>query len=115
MQQADWIGCHCHWHGADDLLSEEGGLLYRLYRDEWPGKLLLITEFSNPSPYVSAQAKGAQVAEFLNVIEQGGDVGAVFGFVVSAERNYLYERWRTEDGTLTPIAKAVAARRAQAG
>lgn len=114
VQQADWIGCHCHWHGADDLLSEEGGLLYRLYRDEWPGKLLLITEFSNPSPYVSAQAKGEQVAEFLNLIEQSGDVGAAFGFVVSAAQNYPYEQWRTEDGALTPIARAVAARRAQA-
>lgn len=113
VAQADWIGCHCHWRGEDDLLTEDGGLSYRLYRDEWPGKLLLITEFSNPAPHVSLRAKGQQVAEFLNTVEQGGDAGAAFGFVVSSQRNYSTERWRTEDGDLTAIAEAVAARRGQ--
>jgi hypothetical protein len=62
IRQADWIGCHCFWHDEASMFAPDGGLGYKTYRDEWPEKLLLITEFSNTSPDVSPEVKGRQYA-----------------------------------------------------
>lgn len=109
IAQADWIGCHCYWQTEDEMLSEDGGLAYRLYRDEWPDKLLLITAFSNPAPDVSAGDKGGQYARFLSQASSEPGVGAAFGFVVSSVEGYAYEQWRAADGTPSAIVDALAA------
>jgi len=104
---ADWIGCHCHWQTQQELDDTASGRVYTLYREEWPGRLLLITEFSNPSPDVTAKTKAAQYAQFVRDVRSRGDIGAAFGFVVSAAHNYPFERWRSEAGEMSPIVEAV--------
>lgn len=104
---ADWIGCHCHWQTEQEMGDDSRGRAYTLYRDEWPDRLLLITEFSNPSPDATTKTKAAQYAQYLREVGSRGDIGAAFGFVVSAASNYPFEHWRSEDGEMSPVVGAV--------
>lgn len=108
-RQADWIGCHCYWEEEDDLLSEAGGGNYRTYQSEWPEKLLLITEFSNPSGEVAALEKGRQYARYFAHLREDTSVGAAFGFAISAAQHYTDEVWRLENGRLSDIARGMIA------
>nr|MBN1228786.1 M23 family metallopeptidase [Anaerolineae bacterium] len=108
--QADWIGCQCYWGDESGLFAESGGLSYEMYRDRWPDKLLLITEFSNPSPHVGAQLKGAQYLQYYRHLRETAGVGGAFSHVLSSPRRYHHEVWRTEDGGPTGIVAAIASR-----
>lgn len=108
--QADWIGCHCYWHDEASMLSTEGGLGYQLYREEWPEKLLLITEFSNPAAGVDPGKKGKQYLDYYAYLRNQPGIGAAFAFAASASANHSCETWRSEDGRLLPIASIVGAR-----
>ncbi|NDJ36977.1 MAG: hypothetical protein GYB64_20180, partial [Chloroflexi bacterium] len=110
VRQADWIGCHCYWRTEADLLSEHGGLGYRYYREEYPDRLLFITEFSNPAAEVGWTTKGDQYRRYYEHLRSQPGVGAAFSFVVSASANFPHEVWRREDGSLTGIAHAVRSR-----
>jgi murein DD-endopeptidase MepM/ murein hydrolase activator NlpD len=110
VAQADWIGCHCHWHDEDAMLSLDGGLGYQFYRDTWPDKLLLITEFSNPAPDVDWFTKANQYVKYYRHLRDRPGVGAAFAFVVSASANYPYETWRDESGQSTPVAGVIGSR-----
>jgi hypothetical protein len=110
VAQADWIGCHCHWEDENQMLSENGGLNYRSYRQQWPDKLLLITEFSNTSPTVDTSFKAAQYLKYYRHLSRVSGVGAAFAFVVSALIGYSAEVWRDEQGRSTPVAGVIGGR-----
>jgi hypothetical protein len=107
VRQADWVGCHCYWEGEADLYSEAGGGNFRFYQSEWPDKLLLITEFSNPARWVDGLEKGRQYARYFEYLREETSVGAAFGFVISSAEHYADEVWRLEDGRLSDIARGV--------
>ncbi len=110
MQHADWLGCHCFWENDAEMFSEDAGLAYKYYVNHWPDKLLLITEFSNPSPRTNAQIKGSQYLQYFNLLQREPGVGAAFAFAVSAPAHYDTEVWRDESGRVTPIVAAVSSR-----
>jgi Peptidase family M23 len=110
IRQADWLGCHCFWQDEDGMFALDGGLGYKHYRDEWPEKLLLITEFSNTSADVESQSKGHQYARYYQLLRDQPGIGAAFAFAVSAPTGYAHEVWRSEDGKLAPIAYEVSRR-----
>lgn len=110
VRQADWIGCHCFWQDEAGMYALDGGLGYKLYQDEWPGKLVIITEFSNTSPDISLAVKGQQYATYYQLLRSQPAIGAAFAFVVSSGTGYQSEVWRTEDGQLTPIPQDVGRR-----
>ena len=107
---ADWVGCHCYWQDEASLRQPVGGLGYEDYRRRFPDKLLFITEFSNTSPTVDAQSKGAQYVEFYRRLRVAPGIGAAFAFVVSASANFPHEVWRAEDGRATAVPALVGKR-----
>src|SRR5574341_144158 len=110
VAQADWIGCHCHWEDESQMLSEIGGLSYRYYRQQWPDKLLLITEFSNTSSTVDISIKAGQYLKYYRHLNRVPGVGAAFAFAVSATAGYSAEVWRDEQGRSTPVAGVIGGR-----
>ncbi len=110
VQFADWIGCHCYWENDAEMFSREAGLAYKLYLDEWPDKLVLITEFSNPSPSISPHVKGTQYLQYFSHLRNEKGVGAAFAFAVSAVKGHQSEVWRGENGRATPIVAAIGSR-----
>ncbi|NDJ54059.1 MAG: M23 family metallopeptidase [Chloroflexi bacterium] len=110
VAQADWIGVNAYWTSEEEMLSERGGLVYKWYRSEWPDKLLLITEFSNPAETVEWSVKGRQILRFYQHLRLQPGVGAAFAFTLSAPHGYNNEVWRFENGEINAIPAIVAGR-----
>ncbi len=64
VHNADWIGVHCYWLNGYGITSLADGGYWKYYQKEYPGKLLLITEFSNPSKQVPKNTKAEQYVVF---------------------------------------------------
>jgi murein DD-endopeptidase MepM/ murein hydrolase activator NlpD len=107
---ADWVGVHCYWVSEADMNSTAGGLGFADYRARFPGKLLFITEFSNPTPDTDKPTKGGQYQRYYKLVRALPGVGAAFSFVVSASNGYGAETWRDESGAPTQIPSLVGAR-----
>ena len=110
ISHADWIGCHCYWDSDAAMFARDKGMIWQHYLDEWPDKLLLITEFSNPASNISPQVKGNQYVQYYNYLRRQAGVGAAFAFAVSAAQHYEAEAWRSEAGRPTSIVTAISAR-----
>ncbi len=108
---ADWIGVHCYWMSEQEMNTAAGGLNFAEYRSRFPGKLLFITEFSNPDAGTDKQTKGHQYQRYYQIVRAVPGLGAAFSFVVSASSgSFAAETWRNEDGTVTQIPGVVGAR-----
>ena len=92
------------------MFSRSAALSYQHYREEWPTKQFLITEFSNTSSTVSPVAKGGEYVRFYRHLSEEQGVSAAFASCSSALTNYEPEVWRREDGSSTGIAELVGAR-----
>ncbi len=110
VDQADWIGCHCYWQDEETMMAVDGGLGYQYYRQLWPGKLLLITEFCNPSPSADPATKAGQYIRYMSHLRQQERIGAAFCSTLSASAGFRNEVWRTEEGKLTPIPGIIGER-----
>ena len=110
VDQADWIGCHCYWQDEAQMFSAAHGLLYRAYRERWPRKLLMITEFSNNALGVDMRTKGNQYLKYYRHLREQPGVGAAFAFVSSAPTGYATEAWRDESGQPSAIPSLIGSR-----
>ncbi len=111
VRGSDFVCCHCYWINDADQLSATGGLVYEEYRRRYPGKLLFITEFSNPTDNTSIQLKGTQYVNYYKRLRNVAGVGAAFSFVLSASSGFPTEVWRLEDGGLTATIRSTPSRR----
>ncbi len=86
---ADWIGVHCYWQQPAHqppfpIDGDNAGFYWRAkFRPRFPGKMLMITEFSNNSPAVSPADKGAQYAQYYKTLRNEPNIGAAFSFALS--------------------------------
>jgi hypothetical protein len=110
VDQADWIGCHCYWQDEAQMFSNDQGLLYRAYRERWPRKLIMITEFSNNASGVDMHTKGTQYLKYYRHLREQPGVGAAFAFVASAAAGYSTEVWRDEAGQPNAIPGIIGSR-----
>ncbi len=110
VQAADFLCIHCYWRDEAEMNALSGGQGWREYRRRFPEKLLFITEFSNPTPHTSLEAKGEQYARYYQMLRGEPGLGAAFAFVSSASADFPHEAWRDERGVLTPIVAAVGRR-----
>ena len=108
--QADWIGCHCFWQDDAGMMALDGGLGYKMLRDEWPSMPVLITEFSNVSPDLPPEEKGRQYARYYQLLHDQPGIRAAFASIVSAQTGFTHEVWRSETGVQSPIVTEVARR-----
>jgi hypothetical protein len=67
----------------------------RAYCDRFPNKLILVTEFSNPSPNVHKDIKGREYVQFYTEArELPPNLGALFAFALSASGEFEHETWK---------------------
>lgn len=113
VTSADWIGCHCYWASESTMFDPAAGGNYVNYTQRYPGKLIYITEFSNPTPGIPKSVKGNQYVKYYQSVRR---VEAAISFVSSSPLNsdgnasFPNETWSNEDGTLTEIPGIVGRR-----
>lgn len=110
LQEADWIGVHCYWTDAEDMLRETGGRVFVRYLTEFPSKPLLITEFSNPAGR-DLREKGYQYAAYYKLLQGYPEICAAFGFAISGP-GWEREAWVGEDGRPTEIVSVLSSTKA---
>lgn len=88
VDSADWLGVICHWMDEAEMLSVTGGRRYFHYRERFPDKLLMISEFNNPSSEVTRQKKAAQYKQYFRMIRSEDNVAAAFVFPLAASEGY---------------------------
>jgi hypothetical protein len=110
VQEADWVGVNCYWSDPAGMGALDGGLLVEEYRLLFPGKLLFVTEFGNPSPGVAAQVKGRQYLEYYRSLRHCPGIGVAFAYALSARSGHAGIVWRGEGGGASEIPGIVGAR-----
>ena len=88
IAQCDWIGVHSYWQQPANqppwpIDGLNAGAFWRTYRDRFPDKLLMITEFSNNSKDVSDSDKGNQYVQYYRMLRAEPNVGAAFAFALN--------------------------------
>jgi murein DD-endopeptidase MepM/ murein hydrolase activator NlpD len=101
VQNADWVGLNCYWTDQASLKERKKGRAFEVYRDRFPGKLLMITEFCNPIQSIDERTKADQYAEFYRMVRYQPGIAAAFAYALSAVRDHDAIVWRSEisDGT----------------
>lgn len=84
VTSADFVGLHAYFGSMDEVRTGATQLV-RDYRQQFPDKLLFVTEYSNPLPHVPPTEKGHQNKEFLRLIDDIPGVGAAYLFLVSGD------------------------------
>ena len=109
IEAADFLCVHAYYISMDEV-SSNAIKLVKAYRRDWPDKLIFVSEFSNPDPFIqnSAMQKGEQARAFMQQCQKIPGIGGAYYFIVSGpgwERQAL----RREDGTSTGIVEAMFA------
>ena len=99
-KRADFICAHSYFTSDADMDSLDGGQWYKRYDTQ--GKLLMLTEFSNPSKDTPKSIKGAQYNSYVQKLE---GVHSCYCFVATASGGFDSETWSG-----SPIATIVGKR-----
>ncbi len=110
VQNADWVGVNCYWTDQTSLKDPNKGRAFDAYRDKFPGKLLMITEFCNPIQSVAERTKVEQYLEFYRMVRSQPGIAAAFAFALSAGRGHDAIVWRSEISDGNDIAELIGKR-----
>ena len=119
IAQCDWVGIHCYWQddgaGHWQMQNDDGGMYWRGFRQRYPDKLLMITEFSNNNREMPHVNKGQQYARYYQLLRNEPNLGAAFAFALSwPGQDNNREGWISDNET-TPISGTLSALLAQPG
>ncbi len=110
IQFADWVGVNCYWTDQASLRDRNKGRVFEVYRDRFPDKLLMITEFCNPIQGVADHTKARQYLEFYRMVRSQPGIAAAFAFTLSADRGHDAIVWRSETSDGSEFAKLIGNR-----
>ena len=86
------------------------GRLYQEYQLRYPDKLLIITEFGNPSVSMSSEQKAGQYLEFYRRLRGQPGIAGAFCFAISALKGYASLVWREQGKPAGEIVDLLAGR-----
>ncbi len=93
VHELDWCGVNCYWTDPFGMQSIHGGRWFEFYRNRFPDKLLMITEFYNPSPGVPARTKAEQALAYFRSLRSEVGIGAAFSFTITSNGGYDSVIW----------------------
>ncbi|HSJ56341.1 MAG TPA: hypothetical protein VLC95_04120, partial [Anaerolineae bacterium] len=107
IRASDWLGCHCYWQFGN-MLNDQWGLRFKLYRDRFPNKRIEITEFGNSTPNLPASDMSSQYARYYAELFKYSYLGSASAFIASSpDPTWAPFVWLKEGGELMPVAFAV--------
>ena len=112
VQIADWVGVNCYWTDQTSLKARNKGHAFEVYRERFPDKLFMITEFCNPIQGVDEHTKADQYLEFYRTVRSQPGIAAAFAYALSADRDHDAIVWRSEISDGTDFAERIGKRSA---
>lgn len=116
---ADWLGCHNYWQNptSDDAnhLSDDWGLRFKRYHQNYPDKPLHITEFGNsncqnPALPFDRPTVAREYVEYYQELFKHPYVESASSFLMSAPQEEWSDFcWRDEGGHFHPVVGMVGA------
>ncbi len=110
VQNADWVGVNCYWTDQASLRERNKGRAFEVYRDKFPDKQLIITEFCNPIQGIADSTKARQYIEFYRMVRAQPGIAAAFAFTLSADRGHDAIVWRSETSDGSEFAELIGKR-----
>ncbi len=109
--RADWIAVHGYWGNDREMTDKDGGFTWQTYRQFFPDKLLMITEFGNPGQAKSLVAN--QYSRYYGILRHVAGLGGAFAYLssISDRAESVRWAWRDEDGLDMGIADEIGLRR----
>jgi hypothetical protein len=109
VRASDWLGCHCFWQ-YDNMLSDDWGLRFKLYRQRFPGKAIEITEFGNSTPNLSPDEMARQYVRYYQELNRYFYLGSASAFIASSpDPAWAPFAWMRGTGQMMPVVQAVGA------
>jgi len=107
INASDWLACHCYWQYGN-MMSEQWGLRFKLYRKAFPAKQLEITEFGNSTPGLPADEMARQYTQYYQALNRYPYLGSASAFIASSpDPAWAPFAWMREGGDMLPIVNAV--------
>lgn len=110
IHELDWCGVHCYWTDLFGMQAIHGGRMFEYYRNRFPDKLLMITEFYNASPGVPATTKAEEALTYFSSLRGESGIGAAFSFAISSPHGYDSVVWCPSERNASEWAEIIAGR-----
>ena len=107
---ADWVGVNCYWTDLRGMDALTGGRMYEEYRLRYPAKLLIITEFGNPSIDLLSKSRAGQYLEFYRQVRDQAGIAAAFCFAIAASAGYPGLAWSAAGESDREISTVIGSR-----
>src|SRR6185503_17883148 len=109
--RADWLSVHGYWSTEREMTDTNGGFTWKAYREFFPDKLLIVTEFGNPSQPKALVAE--QYSRYYGILRHVPGLAGAFAYISSTSNNSESPRWawRDETGKDMGIASEIGLRR----
>jgi regulator of replication initiation timing len=118
VERADWLGVHCYWQNPTyterNHLHPDWGLRFNAYHEEFPDKIIEITEFGNSngqSGFAIDPAKIAQeYVEYYQGLFSHHYINSAASFIMSSSDAVWGNQgftWRKENGEFWPVVRLV--------
>jgi len=109
--RADWIAVHGYWISDREMTDVTGGFTWKVLRQLFPDKVLIITEFGNPSQPKPMVAE--QYSRYYGILRHIPGLGGAFAYISSTSDRVESARWawRDETGRDVGIAHEIGLRR----
>lgn len=109
--RADWLAVHGYWSTEREMTDANGGFTWKVYREFFPDKLLIITEFGNPAQPKPLIAE--QYSRYYGILRHIPGLAGAFAYISSTSDRSESARWawRDENGKDVGIASEIGLRR----
>ena len=107
IQASHWLGCHCYWQYGN-MMSDQWGLRFKLYHDQFPKKRIEITEFGDSTPDRPREEIAQQYVRYYQELNKYPYLGSASAFIASsADPAWATFVWMKEGGEMQPVVHAV--------
>ena len=112
MAVADWVAVHTYWRTLEEMRGYNGALRFlRIYMEQLPKQIFIITEFANVNPHLSSETRGIQYSEFYTATAQYDQLAGASSLILrSSDRLYEPLAWLNPNGQPRPLVSRIAER-----
>lgn len=118
VDKADWLGVHCYWQnpswGDRNHLSDDWGLRFKAYHNQFPDKVIHITEAGNSNLQsgipLDEIAMAQELVDWYTELRKCPYIGSASPFLMSSPDSIWSQQgftWREESGRMKEVVRVI--------